>query len=113
MVTRTDLKKFLGLTQFKSVRVKWLMADLHPWFPYQVPYYRSGTESSIHSLFLSRVPIDRHLPKGTMTSEHRMKKMKTDAPQTAMLTKGIYRGVPTEERIISYLALLGAGLIKP
>jgi hypothetical protein len=112
VLTRADLEKFLGLSKFKSARVKWLTSDLEPWFPHQVPYYKSGAPSSIHSLFLSRVPIQPHLPKGTMTTQTRIQKLPPTAPPTGLLSKGIYR-VPSEERMITYSALLSAGLRKP
>lgn len=114
VLVRNDLEKFLGLTRFKSARVDWLREDLKPWFPYQSPYYRTGSPSSIHSLFLSRVPIDLHLPTGSMTTEQRIKKMKDDAPPTARFSETLSEGeVPTEKDIVAELAVLSAGLDAP
>src|SRR6266513_5147329 len=69
VLERQDLKSFLELKRFKSRRVQWLQEDLTPWFPHQTPYYSARSKSSIHSLFLSRVPMEKHLPGGTMTTE--------------------------------------------
>jgi hypothetical protein len=112
VLQRTDLEQFLGLKRFKSERVKWLKADLKPWFKYQEAYYRTNVPSSIHSLFLARVPIASHLPRGSMTTVERIGGMDSDAPRTELFSKSS-RKVPPEEDIVSYLAKLTAGLITP
>src|SRR4051794_34042803 len=75
VLDRPALERFLGLRRFKSPRVEWLMSDLKPWFPHQEAYYHTGAPSSIHSLFLARVPISAHLPEGSMTTAQRIKRM--------------------------------------
>src|SRR5260221_14598706 len=75
VLIRDDLEAFLGLKRFKSARVKWLREDLKPWFPSQTHYFKSSAPSSIHSLFLARVPMVRYLPSGSMTTEDRMREM--------------------------------------
>src|SRR6266446_9281834 len=72
VLVRDDLEAFLGLERFKSKRNRWIMEDLKPWFRYQQPYYLTKVQNSIHSLFLSRVPIMKHLPSGPMTTEARI-----------------------------------------
>jgi hypothetical protein len=109
---RGDLEKLLGLTRFKSVRVGWMQKDFAAWFPHQKPYYRASAKSSIGSLFLSRVPIEEHLPEGTMTFEERIARMGADAPPTAAFTEG-RRKAPDEATIVSRLAVLAAGLDVP
>jgi hypothetical protein len=107
-----DLTRLLGLERFKSERVKWMQGDFEPWFPYQEAYYRTTAPSSIGSVYLSRKPIDEHLPAGSMTTEERMKGMGPDAPPTAKFSKG-RRRVPRETEIVSQLAVLAAGLGAP
>ena len=67
VLQRRDLEHFLALERFKSTRVQWLREDLRPWFPHQEAHHKSGAPSSIHSLYLSRVPMTLHLPRGSMT----------------------------------------------
>ncbi len=114
VLVRRDLEAFLQLERFKSVRVSWLREDLEPWFPYQEPYFQSGAMSSLHSLFVSRVPIANHLPTGTMTTEARIKAMGANAPRTARLTidDGEHRP-PNERDVVRYLAVLDSGLDAP
>src|SRR5262245_31440895 len=110
VLTRADLEFFLGLQRFKSARVRWLQEDLKHWFPHQEAYYRSGAESSIHSLFLSRVPLDEFLPKGTMTTDDRIAGMPSKAPKTAdFFDRRWVRGRPSTADMISQLSLLSSG----
>jgi hypothetical protein len=112
VLIRADLTHFLQLARFKSTRIEWLLADMKPWFPYQVPYYKTGSSSSIHSLFLSRDPIAKHLPSGSMTTAARISRMADYAPRTEMYFKsGTVR--PAESEIIGDLALLSTGLSVP
>ncbi|SRR6266568_2249764 len=111
VIGRDDLEQYLGLIRFKSTRVYWLQLDLKPWFPYQKDYYSSTSPSSLNSLFLSRVPIERHLPDGTMLTESRVAQMTGDAPLTQMFSSA--RRLPSEGEIVAYLAQLSAGLVLP
>jgi hypothetical protein len=114
VLDRVDLEFFLGLQRFKSVRVTWLRDDLRPWFAHQEAFYRSGAPSSIHSLFLSRVPIGSHLSAGTMTTEARIQRMKPDAPKTSLFfNRGWLRVRPSEGDMISQLALFSCGMATP
>lgn len=114
VLVRKDLEVFLGLKRFKSTRVSWLCKDLEPWFAHQECYFRSGAESSLLALFLSRVPIDAHLPSGTMTTEERIEDMAADAPKTARLTSDDDDlKPPSEKDIVRYLAILDSGLDEP
>lgn len=112
VLDRADLEKLLGLRRFKSTRVAWMQEDLAPWFPHQQPYYRGRALSSIASLFLSRVPIERHLPAGAMTDDNRIARMGASAPRTAKFSQG-RRRIPDEAAIVSRLAVLAAGLDVP
>ena len=112
VLERTDLEHFLQIERFKSVRVEWLLEDMKPWFKYQVAYHKSSSPSSIHSLFLSRVPIADELSDETMTTSARIALMSEEAPRTAEFFKqGSKR--PTESEIVSQLALLSTGLVVP
>lgn len=112
VLVRSDLEGLFHLQRFKSTRVEWMIADFRPWFPYQQPYYRTNARSSIHSIFLSRVPIGAHLPRGSMTTEERIRRMEDDAPRTARFSRDRQR-VPDEAEILSRLAVLAAGLDAP
>ena len=114
VLVRSDLAAFLGLQRFKSTRVKWLQEDLKPWFRYQCPYYKTRAESSISSLFLARIPIEKHLPSGSMTTEERIRGMEANAPRTDRFSTR-YDGsqVPSHTKIISKLSVLAAGLDTP
>jgi len=114
VLNRTDLEFFFGLQRFKSSRVRWLMEDLRPWFPYQEDYYRTGAKSSIHSLFLSRIPIADFLPAGTMTTQERIERMPDRAPKTAsFLNDRWLKERPSEAEMLSQLMLLASGVATP
>lgn len=114
VLQRRDLEKFLGLERFKSSRVRWLREDLKPWFPCQEAHYQTASPSSIHSLYLSRSPMDAHLPTGSMTVDARLKKMAKNAPRTELFLKQGYPWrPPTERDIVSQLAAISAGLATP
>ena len=87
VLSRLDLEAFLGLERFKSTRINWLREDLKPWFPFQEDYKKSGAPSSIHSLYLARVPISKHLPSGTMTTAARINGMGKNSPPTFAATE--------------------------
>ncbi|NNB93026.1 hypothetical protein HI113_03750 [Corallococcus exiguus] len=109
VVERKDLATYLGIKKFKSARVEALLEDLHPWFWFKKPYYRTNAPDSISSLFLARVSIDEHLPQGSMSTRARVNKMKDGAPTTELLN--MMDGKPlTEEQIVTHLARLAAGL---
>ena len=114
VLVREDLESFLALERFKGTRVAWLQEDLMPWFPHQKAYYKTGVPSSIRSLFLSRVPIEKHLPTGSMTTEARICGMAEDAPQTERFTTKSDRSqVPSHAKMVSKLSVLAAGLDAP
>ena len=114
VLNRADLESFLELRRFKSSRIAWLQKDFIPWFPHQMPYYKTTSPSSIHSIFLSRVPISQHLPSGSMTTEQRIARMRRNAPRTAMFAEiSSGKPLPTTEAVVSYLGLLSSGLANP
>ena len=112
VLVRPDLEKFLGLKRFKSARIKWLRSDLKPWFPHQDAFYKTTAPSSISSLYLSRLSLSGHLPKGSMTTDKRIARMGSDAPTTEYFSKP-GATLHTEAEIIAYLATLAAGLEIP
>jgi hypothetical protein len=114
VLQRRDLEYFLGLKRFKSTRVQWLREDLKPWFPHQEAHQKAGAPSSIHSLYLSRVPMGSHLPPGSMTVDVRLQRMSPTAPKTEMfLVQGYPWRPPTEQDVVSQLAVISAGLAVP
>jgi len=113
VLQRRELEHFLGLERFKSTRVTWLIVDLKPWFPFHESYYLSKSPSSISALFLSRVEIAGHLPKGTMTTDQRISRLSKDAPKTGKFVLKTSQKPPSEDSIVSELALVTAGLREP
>jgi hypothetical protein len=111
---REDLEAYLGLERFKSERIKWLIEDLAPWFPHKSNFYKSNSESSLHSMFLSRVPIGKWLPADSMTTADRVKAISSDSPRTGLFfvpKKGLKRIRETD--VVRYLAVLDSGLLSP
>lgn len=114
VLSRVELERFLGLQRFKATRVRWLKEDLKPWFPRQVAYYKTRSPSSIHSLYLSRVEIESHLAKGTMTNKRRISRMAADAPSTGLFSENLKPSeIPDEKQMVSELAVIAAGLDSP
>ena len=114
VLVREDLEVFLGLQRFKSQRVQWLRSDFSPWFKYKESYFLSNSPSSLHSLFLSRVPIKKFLPSGSMTTDERISGIAKGAPPTARFaTPDRSERRLTEEDVVQYLALLDSGLSLP
>lgn len=79
--TRTHLERILGLERFKRTRVEWLQEDLKDFFPYQSVYWLVGKKDSLHSFFISRVPVEDFLPKGEMTTKKRLKGISKKGPK--------------------------------
>jgi hypothetical protein len=114
VLVRGDLEAFFGIKRFESTRIKWLEEDLKPWFPSQTAYYRTKAPSSIHSLFLSRVPMDKYLPNRSMTTEERVERAAAHAPPIERLTtKQDGSEVPSLAKIVSSLSVFAAGLEAP
>ena len=113
VLVREDLESFLGLERFKGTRIKWLKEDLKPWFPHQVHHTFTKQPDSIHSLYLSRVPIEEHLPKGSMTAAKRVSLMAPTAPKTGLFFVEGMTHRPSEGEIVSRLARLASGLEAP
>jgi hypothetical protein len=114
VLQRRDLEHFLGLKRFKSARVQWLLEDLTPWFPHQEAHYKTGAPSSISSVYLSRVSMASHLPSGSMTVDARLQRMSPTAPKTEKFwVEGFPWRPPTEQDIVSQLAVISAGLAVP
>lgn len=115
VLVRHDLEVFLGLERFKKTRVNWLLEDLEPRFPHKQAYYSSASPSSLHSLFLARVPINIWLSDDSMTTEERIESMSVDAPKTDLF---LSRHVKSHRRlketdVVKYLAILDSGLSMP
>jgi hypothetical protein len=129
---RGVLERLLGLERFKATRVKWLEEDLKEFFPYQQTYYFTTVGRPFASMIVSRIPLKKHLPSGSMSTEERLKKMAADGPKIALFKLWT---VPSEERLThqfdgaipffadaanfderflaSYLNLLAQGQISP
>lgn len=114
VLEREDLEAFLGLRRFKEERVRWLQADLRPWFPHQYVIEQGSTWFSLHSLYLSRVPIEKWIPEGNLTTEQRLAAFARHAPKAQQFSP--MTGSPSlvdERDVVRYLALLDSGLADP
>ena len=128
---RLDLERLLGLERFKRRRVQWLEEDLREFFKYQTTFW-SGPAWAFASLWLSRKPLEPHLPHGEMRDEDRLAAMPGGSPRLAIfkmwrplgrrLAKRRFgRRAPffadalnvDEGLMSSYLSLLSQGLIAP
>ena len=110
------------------------MNDLEPWFPHQKAYSGSGniinmpflrifnSPISVGSLFLSRVPIDKYIPTGTMRAVDRIKGMPRNSPKTGFLIKRQYefiigrkrpKKLPSLLKMVTDTSLLASGLEDP
>lgn len=129
---RPQLERLLGLDRFKRTRVDWLKEDLREFFPHVKIYRYAGKEYSLASVIVARVEIKSHLPKGTMTTEQRIKGVTKDGPSLGLfelwalptLAQQIkpFEGLMPffadaanyDERFLSsYLSLLVQGQISP
>lgn len=129
---RSHLERLLGLERFKKTRVTWLQEDLKEFFPHQEIYWLTGKEDSLHSLIVARLPISKHLPQGSMTTEKRVSGIPAGGPRIALFelwessrptsTVKVFESVVPffadsanyDERFLSaYLALLSQGQISP
>jgi hypothetical protein len=114
VVERQDLEAYLGLQRFKSERIRWLLEDLIPWFPYNSVYYMSSAESSLHSLFLARVEIESWLPESWRSTVDIVTKLKPDAPKMGLLfSPDAGKRRIQESEVVRYLAILDSGLVAP
>jgi len=120
VLQRRELEHFLGLERFKGARITWLINDLKPWFPFQAPYYKSKSMSSINSLYLSRIEISSHLDKvrlpngkSSMTVDQRIKGLLLGAPKTEKFLVDSSTAPPLEDFIVSDLTLVTAGITEP
>lgn len=129
--SRTHLQRLLGLKRFKRTRVDWLQEDLREFFPYQSVYWQSDQPNSFSSLFISRIPIEDSLPKGSMTTHQRLEGIRDGGPRLdffkiwtspSLKAKDDFEGfIPFfadsanyDERFLSsYLSLLCQGQISP
>lgn len=115
VLDRNDVEAFLVLERLKEQRINWLRDDLNPWFPHQHIYVQgAGMGFSLHSLYVSRTPIERWLPDGEMSTEERIREMRRGAPKTEMFAvpPSGHRHL-NELDIVKYLALLDSGLVIP
>jgi len=116
VLERAELEEYLGLERFKSERIKWLIEDLKPWFPYSSEFYKTKSPSSLHSLFVSRVMFGNWFPVEPMTTFKRISKISADksAPRVARIKSKLNGGGKVREiDIVRYLAVLSSGLESP
>ncbi|WP_408891595.1 hypothetical protein ACJ2CR_19220 [Myxococcus faecalis] len=98
------------MKRIKKERVKWLLADVQPWFQYSVHHNLTKQPSSVAAIYLSRVSIQEHLASGPMTTVKRLSLMASDAPKTKLFMSGDVTHRPSEKEIVARLARMAAGL---
>jgi hypothetical protein len=116
VLDRTDVQRLLKLSNTGEDRVRQFTEDVKPWFKFSKPYYKPGSHTYLKSLFLSRVSLDSYLPKGQMTVDQRIMKAITSKGTLKIERFAHVRGsqpIPSEEEMVSYLALLAAGVRAP
>jgi hypothetical protein len=110
IIDRDQLSNFLGISRFKSSRLSWLEQDLHSYFIHQSVFYRSSSPDSLHSIVLSRVPLD-DMPDSTMTTEQRAEAARAVGIRMELVTDlETFDASQTESDMYSFVSLLAAGL---
>jgi hypothetical protein len=110
IMDREQLSNFLGIARFKSSRLTWLEEDLYPYFRHQSIFYKSSSPDSLHSIVLSRIPLD-DMPDTTMTSEKRAAAARAVGIRMELVTDlETFDANQTEADMYSFVSLLAAGL---
>jgi hypothetical protein len=116
VLDRDDVQSLLNISNTGEDRVRQFVADVQPWFKFSKPYYKPGSKTYLRSLFLSRVSLDSYLPKGRMGVDQRIARA-TTANGTLKIERFVSirnsDPIPSEEDMVSYLALLAAGVKTP
>jgi len=116
VLDRTEVQTLLGISDTPKSRVTQFVADIEPWFQFNKPYYKRGSKTFLRSLFLSRASLDSYLPKGLMSVDQRIAKAITANGALKIERLCNIRGpnpAPSETEMVSYLALLAAGIKTP
>lgn len=116
VLDRSDVQRLLNVSNTGEDRVRQFTDDVKPWFKFSKPYYKPGSHTYLRSLFLSRVSLDSYLPKGRMGVDQRIMKAITSNGTIKIERFVQVRGsqsIPSEEEMVSYLALLAAGVRSP
>jgi len=112
VLDRVSFTRFLGLERVKRARLQQFKEDIEEWFPFTCHYFSDG--DTLHSLYISRVPMDGAIPKGTMRDPERVKGARESLFAIAEL-KSLRKDIEMikEDEVISFVALLAAGLAAP
>ena len=131
---RFDIEELLGVKKINRQRIIWFIDDLKPWFPHHEAYSGTGKQINfirhrifnspinVGYLFLSRVPIDKYLPAGTMNAEERIKGMPRNSPKTNFIISRGFRDLfgkkrpkrlPSTLKMVADTTLLASGLEDP
>jgi hypothetical protein len=115
VLARNEVLTFLNARETGVERIKQFKADIKPWFKFVKPYYKEDSRTYIRSLFLSRINLDSYLPSGTMTTDERMTKAIAAADGKFSIERFSRKDnkVPSEEEMVSDLALFATGLKTP
>src|SRR6218665_2462269 len=105
------------LERFKSTRVQWLLEDIKPWFKHTEPVYAGpeGDLSSLEALYLSRVPIARKylVRPDPINADELVAWLRNSGLRISLLHSISAVIPPSEEQIVTRLALLASGLSEP
>jgi len=116
VLDRSDVQTLLRISDTREGRVTQFVADIKPWFQFNKAYYKPQSKTFLKSLFLSRASLDSYLPKGRMGVDQRIAKAITANGALKIERFSNIRGsnsAPSETEMVSYLALLAAGIKSP
>lgn len=114
LVSRETLAHFHEMEKFKDERLRWLRADIQPYFPHITTTSYTKTPSKFAGVALSRVLIPAAFGTESLTDEQRAAQWRKKGFRVAALsevktTKTLF----TEREAVSFLALMASGLIIP
>lgn len=122
VLTREDLQGFFGISNTGSQRIEQIVSTTTPWFEYHKPYYREGSGTYLHYLFLSKSSLEPYLPSGPSLAPSKMPKrsvvqkvlagLDQNAPKLKLLSS-LVEEIPKQSDIIKDLALFTAGMKTP
>lgn len=122
VLMREDIQGFFGISNTGSQRMDQIVSTITPWFEYHKPYYREGSGTYLHYLFLSKSDLKPYLPSVRFLSQSKMPKrsvvqkvlagLDQNAPKLKLFSM-LVEEMPKQSNIIADLALFTAGMKTP
>jgi len=112
VLERASFTRFLSLERIKKARIKQFKEDIKDWFPFVEEFYQGG--DTLHSIYLSRLKMTHYLSKEKMNTAERIKRARGKGLAIAEW-RHVCKDITSinEEEVISFSALLAAGLASP